>query len=91
MTFAIFNLSGIIPVVKDKSYNFYKCSLIVSVGSFNIFTGTLFIHPVQVPRWLRGLIILLKVPPRSQIMSPWPINEKVFYPGHKETLPQVIF
>ena len=32
--------------------------------------------------------ILLKVPRRSQIMPPRPRNEKVFYPGHKETLPR---
>ena len=38
-------------------------------------------HPAQVPqsdasRWPPRLIILLKVPPRSQIMPPWPINGK---------------
>ena len=53
-------------------------------------------HPVQVPRcdvprWLPRSIILLKVPPQSQIMSPQPIKEKVLYPGHKETFSLVIF
>ena len=41
-----------------------------------------FKHPVQVPqsdapRWPPRLIILLKVPPRSQIMPPCPINGKI--------------
>ena len=42
-------------------------------------------------RWLPQLIILLKVPPRFQIMLSLPINEKFFYPSHKETLSPVIF
>ena len=56
-----------------------------------------YIHiPVQVPRrdaprWLPRLLILLKVPPRSQIMPARPINEKVFYAGHKESSPPVTF
>ena len=36
-------------------------------------------------------IILLKVPPRSKIVPPRLINEKVVYRGHKETLSTVIF
>ena len=56
----------------------------------------LFIHPVQVPRWdaPRWLSLstnLLKLLPRSQIIAPWPINELVPYPDHKETLSSVIF
>ena len=41
--------------------------------------------------WLPLLIILLKVPPRSQIMPTWPVNEKVLYLDHKETLSPVTF
>ena len=40
---------------------------------------------------LSQLIILLKVPPWSQIKSPLPIHENVFFTGHKETLFPVIF
>ena len=43
------------------------------------------------PRWLPRLIYLLKLPPPSQIITPRPINEYVFYPAHKETLFPVIF
>ena len=35
--------------------------------------------------------MLLEVPPWSQIMPPQPINEKVLYPGYKETLFPLIF
>ena len=52
-----------------------------------------FKHPVQVPqidalRWLPRLIILLKVPPRSQIMPPWPINGKFSTSVIKKIYPQ---
>ena len=43
------------------------------------------------PQWLPQLIILLKVPPPSQMMPPWSINKNVFYPSHKDTLSPVIF
>ena len=54
------------------------------------------LHPVEVPRWnvsrwLPRPINFLKLPPRSQILPPRPINEYVFYPSHKETLYPVIF
>ena len=54
------------------------------------------IHPVQVPwwdvsQWLPRSIILLKSSPRPKIMSPRPINRKIFYPGHIEVLSPVIF
>ena len=54
------------------------------------------IHPVEVPqwnvsRWLPRPINFLKLPPRSQILPPRPINEYVFYPSHNETLYPVIF
>ena len=53
------------------------------------------IHPVQVPwwdvsQWLPRSIILLKSSPRPKIMSPRPINGKIFYPGHIEVLSSVI-
>ena len=35
--------------------------------------------------------MLLEVSPWSQIMPPQPINEKVLYPGYKETLFPLIF
>ena len=54
------------------------------------------LHPVQVPQWDAPLCLalsinLLKLPSRSQIMPPRPINEYVFYPSHKETLFPVMF
>ena len=53
------------------------------------------IHPVQVSRWnmpwwLTRSIILLNFPPRSQIIVPWPKNEKIFYSAHIETSSSVI-
>ena len=54
------------------------------------------IHSVQMPRWDRSqqlsqLIILLNVPPWSQIKSPLPMHEKVFFTGRTETLSPAIF
>ena len=46
---------------------------------------------LESPRWIPRLINFLKLLPRSQIMSPRPIKEYVFYPGHKEALSLVIF
>ena len=50
-------------------------------------------HPVQVPRsdallWPPRLLILLKVPRRSQIMPPRPKNEKRSIPVTKGIYPR---
>ena len=43
------------------------------------------------PQWFLRSIIFPKVPLRSHIMPPRLMNENALYPGHKETLSQVIF
>lgn len=47
-------------------------------------------HPVRVPRWdmprwLPGSILLLKLSHHSQNMPPQLVNGKLSYPGHEET------
>ena len=66
------------------------CSREISLG-FNYLIHSVQVPRLDAPRELPWSINLLKLLPRSQIKTPRPMNEQVFYPDHKETLSPVIF
>ena len=74
----------------------------VTVGTISVHTAinkncclaNQFYTPCRSTQWYAPRcrsINLLKLSPRSQIIPPRPINEQVFYPGHKKTLSPVMF
>ena len=82
------NLYTVVKHIRWEISNIFICFLFCKSLSWSL---PIIIRPVQVPRWdmprwLTWSIILLNLPPQSQIIVPRPISEKNFYSAHKETL-----
>ena len=89
----VINLYTVVKHIRWEISNIFISFLFCKSLSWSL---PIIIHPVQVPRWdmprwLTRSIILLNLPPRSQIIVPRPISKKIFYSAHKETLSPVIY